>query len=179
LLLPYVRLVFWFGRPPYLRWLAAAALVIGAATIEFWPDGEADYPFAAAPMEAGDPLLIEWRRLPAGLYPPPAVLGVVASHQLAEGEPITSSDVQPPVAVPAGWWSLVLEVPLRLAPGTGVRLVLTGHDGEQVPGVVIASEEPERFVATGPTALIAVPGELTARVATAAAARQIVVLVDP
>lgn len=154
-------------------------LVIGAAAIEFRPDGEADYPFAAAPMEAGDPLLIEWRRLPAGLYPPPALLGVVASHQLAEGEPITGSDVQAPVAVPEGWWALVLEVPLRLAPGTDLRLALTNLKDEWVPGVVIASEKPERFAPTGPTALVAVPGHLAAGVATAVAARQIVVLVDP
>ncbi|MGI9647000.1 MAG: hypothetical protein ACR2OI_00630 [Acidimicrobiia bacterium] len=171
--------MFWFGRPPYLRWLGAAVLVLGAAVIEFRPTREADYPFAAAPMEAGDSLLIEWRRLPSGLYPPPSLVGTVASHQLAEGEPITGSDVQAPVVVPDGWWALVLEVPLRLAPGTPARLVLTGQDGEQVPGLVIASEEAERFGATGPTALVAVPGEQAARVAAAVAARQIVVLVEP
>lgn len=154
-------------------------LVIGAAAVEFRPTNEADYPFAAASIEAGGPLVVEWRRLPAGVYPPPALTGVVAAHSLIEGEPIAASDVRTPVAVPEGWWALVLEVPIRLAPGTPARLVLAGDEDTPVPGIVVASNEPDRFAVTGPTALVAVPGEQAARVATAAAARQVVVLVEP
>jgi len=171
--------VFWFGRPPYLRWLGAAVLVLGAGIIEFRPTGEADYPFAATAIEAGDALVVEWRRLPDGLYPRPVLGGTVAAHPLVKGEPITSSDVRSPVEVPDGWWALVLEVPIRLAPGTSARLELAGDAGISVPGIVVASNEPDRLSVAGPTALVAVPGEHAALVAGAAAARQIVVLVEP
>ena len=101
------------------------------------------------------------------------------AQPLEEGEPITLSDVQRPVSVPAGWWALTLEVPTRLAPGSQTRLVLAGGDGPVVPGIVVSSQEPDRFDTSGPTALIAVPAEDASRVAAAASARQVTVLIAP
>ncbi|NNC90907.1 MAG: hypothetical protein HKN80_00305 [Acidimicrobiia bacterium] len=171
--------MFWFGRPSYWRWAAAAILVVGALVIEFWPTEQVPYPFAAAPIGPGEPFEVEWRQLPASAYDRPPLIGAVAAHALEEGEPITLSDVQRPVSVPAGWWALALEVPTRLAPGSPTQLVLAGGEGPAVPGIVVASEDPDRFGASGPTALIAVPAADASRVAVAAAARQITVLVAP
>ena len=160
-----------------LRWIVAGGLVIGAAVIEFWPTGEAAYPFAASSVRAGEALQVEWRMLPAGLYPRPFLEGVVAGHTIAAGEPITPSDVRSPVEVPDGWWALAVEVPTALTPGAQTRLVLA--EGPAVPGVVVAVDEPDAFDVAGPTALIAVPAEDATRVAAASAARQLVVLVAP
>ena len=167
--------MFWFGRPPYLRWIAAAVLVAGAALIEFWPTDEAAYPFTSTAGEAGEPLRVEWRMLPAGAYPRVSLDGKVPGHAMPAGEPIAASDLQVPIDIPNGWWALALEVPFPLHPGAATRLVL--GEGGDVPGIVIASEEDNSFVA--PTALIAVPGEHASAVATAASARQVVVLVAP
>jgi hypothetical protein len=175
----YVLGMFWFGRPSYLRWVAAVVLVVGAATIELWPTKQMAYPFAASPIEPGERFDVEWRQLPAGAYSRPSLTGAVAAHAIAEGEPITDSDMQSPVAVPAGWWALALEVPTRLAPGSQTQLVLASDDGPAVPGIVVSSDEPGRFDVSGPTALIAVPAEAAPRVAVAAGARQVTVLIAP
>ncbi|NNL70979.1 MAG: hypothetical protein HKO70_13550 [Acidimicrobiia bacterium] len=171
--------MFWFGRPSYLRIVAAAALILAAAAIEFWPQEKRLYPFAATSMEAGDPLAIEWRPAPAGLFAVPALSGTVASHAIGAGEPISAADVGPPVSVPDGWWALPIEAPTRLEPGALVRLVLATQSTSPVPGTVVGYEEPDRFSAAGPVALIAVPGEHASAVAAAVSARQLVVLVDP
>ncbi len=169
--------MFWFGRPAVLRWIGAAVLVVGAAVVEFWPSTEVAYPFAASATSAGDALDVEWKMVPAGLLSAPILTGMVATHALERGEPITSSDVRAPIGVPDGWWALAVEVPTGLTPGAETRLVL--GSGATVPGVVIAQSEPDSFGVSGPTALVAVPGEDAARVAAAAAARTIVVLVAP
>jgi hypothetical protein len=171
--------MFWFGRPSYWRWAGAALLIFGAMVIELWPSRQVPYPFAAQAVEAGDPIVVEWRTMPAGLYLPPDVAGGVAAHPVAAGDPIRESDLAPPITPPRDWWALSLEVPLRLAPGTPTRLVIAGSTGEPVPGVVVTSSDPDRFSASGPTALIAVPEAEAAAVAAAAAARQVVVLIAP
>lgn len=154
-------------------------LVVGAAVIELWPTQQMAYPFAAPPIGPGEPFEVEWRQLPAGVYPRPALMGAVAAHALEEGEPITLSDVQSPIAVPAGWWALALEVPTRLAPGSQTQLVLADGESPAVPGSVVSSDEPDRFDVSGPTALIAVPAADASRVAVAAASRQVTVLIAP
>ena len=170
--------MFWFGRPSYLRWIAAAALVLVAAAIEFRPTHNQLYPFAAESLEPGDPLAIEWRTLPADTYSFPPLGGMVAAHALEQGDPITGSAVTRPIGVADGWWAVSLEVPTQLAPGTPTLLVL-GQSEEPVPGTVVTSSTPDRFSATGPTALIAVPESRATAVAAAAAARQVVVMVAP
>jgi len=178
-LFTYVLDVFWFGRSSYLRWVGAVVLVVGATVIELWPTNEMPYPFTAAPIGPGEPFEVEWRQLPAGAYVRPFLTGAVAAHALDAGEPITLSDVQSRVAVPDGWWALVLEVPTRLAPGSQTQLVLAGGEGPAVPGIVVSSDEPDRFDVSGPTALIAVPAEDASSVAVAASSRQVTVLIAP
>jgi hypothetical protein len=170
--------MFWFGRPSRWRWVGAGLLILGALVTELWPSRQVLYPFAAAATPPGDPFEVEWRPMPAGLYVPPEITGRVAAHRIEAGDPIRDSDLAAPIAPPRDWWALSLEVPLRLAPGTPTRLVITGA-GEPVPGLVVTSSDPDRFSATGPTALIAVPEADAPAVAAAAAARQVVVLVAP
>jgi len=167
--------VFWFGRPPFLRWIAAAALIVGAAVVEFWPTDEAAYPFTSMPVEAGETPSVEWRMLPSGTYPRVSFEGMVASHAMSAGEPIAASDLRGPIGVPDGWWALALEVPFPLVPGMATQLVL--GEGVVVPGIVVAADDEDSFGT--PTALIAVPGEEAAAVAAASTARQITVLVAP
>ena len=162
-----------------MRWIAAAALVFGAAVIEFRPTETERYPFAAESHEPGDPLSIEWRELPAGSYAIPTLRGMVAAHALERGDPVITSAVARPTGVPDDWWALSLEVPSRLAPGTPTLLVIAGGSEAPVPGIVVTSSEPDRFSASGPTALIAVPEVEAPSVAAAAADRQVVVLVGP
>ena len=70
-----------------------------------------------------------------------------------------------------------MEVPVPVIAGADLRLVLDG--GAAVPGVVMSRSEPDRFSGTGPAALVAVPAKDASRVATAVAARQVVVLIRP
>ncbi|MDH3606265.1 MAG: hypothetical protein OER12_04650 [Acidimicrobiia bacterium] len=169
--------MFWFGRPPLLRWMGAALLVVAAAVVEFWPSATVTHPFTASDTAAGDRLDVEWRAVPAGLLVQPPLTGMVASHAMKRGEPITPSDVEAPIAVPAGWWALAVELPIPVAPGSETRLVL--GEGPTVAGLVVAISEPDPFDISGPTALMAVPGEDAGRVAAAVAARELVVLVAP
>lgn len=169
--------MFWFGRPPLLRRVGAVLLILGAGIIEFWPTSTVQYPFAAVETAAGASLQVEWREVPAGLLEPPALSGMVASHRIARGDPITPSDVRRPLGIPHGWWALTVEVPSALEPGAETRLVL--DSGRPVAGIVVATNEPGPFAASGLTALVAVPGEDAARVAAAVAARQVVVLIAP
>lgn len=171
--------MFWFGRPSFFRWIAAGVLVIGAAIIEFRPTGHALYPFTAADVAAGDPVTVDWRELPSGAYEPPEIRGLVAAHALDEGEPISRSDLVPPLDIPEGWWALALEIPTRLAPGTATQLVVADHGDSPIPGIVVSSQDPDRFGSPDPTALIAVPAEHITVVATAARDRRVVVLVAP
>ena len=167
--------MFWFGRPPYLRWIGAVVLIAGAALLEFWPENVVPYPFTSVPVEAGEAPRVEWRMLPAGTYPRVSLEGMVATHPMSAGEPLAASDLRAPLAVPDGWWALAVEVPFSLAPGVPTRLVL--GDGEIVPGIAITSSDEDSFGT--PTALIAVPGEHAPGVAASVSARQVVVLVAP
>ena len=167
--------MFWFGRPPYLRWMAAAALVVGAALVEFWPTDQAAYPFTSVPVEAGEAPRVEWRLLPAGAFPRVSLEGMVASHAMTAGEPLAASDLRGPIAVPDGWWALALEVPIPLR---------TRHRHPPRPRRRRGRARCRSRRRTGdsfgtPTALIAVPGEDVAAVAAAASARQVVVLIAP
>ena len=68
--------MFWMSRPPYWRWLLAALVVAGAAYMDLAGPAAEAYPFVAKAAAAGEPVEIEWRRIPQGLLPasgaPPA-----------------------------------------------------------------------------------------------------------
>lgn len=167
--------MYWFGRAPLLRWVAAGLLVFGAVLVEFKPSHLVQHPFVAEAVEAGSPLEVEWREIPQGLFPVPELEGAVATHPITAGEPITPSDVTTAGSVPPGWWQLALEVSFPLVPGADAQVVLT-ESARSVPAVVVRMGSADPFATSGPVALIAVPAEDAALVAQAVASRRFVVL---
>ena len=170
--------MFWFGRPPYWRWVTAIVLLAVAGFVEFRPQPTVLHPFAANAAAAGEVPEIEWREVPAGVLMMPEIEGV-ASHALRAGEALSPSDLVSSRPVPDGWWALGVELPVMVAPGTEVQLVLTATAGAPVPGIVIGADESADVLGPGPIALVAVPAEQAGRVVTAAANRSLAVLVAP
>ena len=171
--------MFWFGRPPYWRWVAAGLLVLGAAALEFRPTQVARHPFTAAATAAGAVPEIEWREVPAGVFEPMTAVRGVASHPLEAGEPLAPSDLAIRPEIPTGWLALAVELPAMVAPGAEVQLVRTGATAPPIAGLVVGADESGDGLGSGPTALVAVPAHHAPTVATASADRSLVVLIAP
>ena len=169
----YVLPVYWFGRPPYVRWVAAGILLAVAVLLEFRPTSYVLHPFTAEVVAAGSPPEVEWRKVPEGLFPAPDLAGAVATHVVAAGEPITPSDVTAAASPPPGWWQVALEVSFTLVPGADVQIVLTDAS-KTVQAVVVRMGAADSL--HGPVALVAVPADDAAAVARAVASRKFVVL---
>ena len=169
----YVLTVYWFGRPPYLRWIAAGLLVPAAVLLEFRPTHRVLLPFTAEVVEAGSPPEVEWREVPKDLFPAPDLAGAVATHRLAAGEPITPSDLTGTASVPNGWWQIALEVSFPLVPGAEAQIVLT-DSARPVRAIVVRMGAADSL--EGPVAVVAVSAEDSAAVAQAVASRRFVVL---
>ena len=173
--------MFWFRRPPYLRWLGAAVLIGAGLVAEFRPTAMVVHPFATDAVEPGMQLEgVDWREIPAGILPPPPELtNMVARRRLAAGEPLLAGAVSPAeVGGPRGWWALSMEVPALVAPGTAARVIVSDPP-LAVDAVVLAAAAADPFSTARPTALVAVPPEQAAPVAAAAAAGRATVLVAP
>ncbi len=173
--------MLWLGRPPYLRWIAAVAVLVAAAAMDLRGRRQVPVPYAATTIERGDPIVprsVVWRTVVAGSVPVPADLdGAVAAVRIERGDPIVASVVSRDRPVPQGWWS----VPVALGPGATkgdpVRLVLV--DGDRiVPGIVIETGAPDVLTAAS-VGSVAVPEADATDVAVAAAEGRLVVLVAP
>jgi len=178
--------VYWFTRPPYLRWAGAALILIVAAWIDLRPADTIAYPFAAADIAPGasiDAEHIEWRQAPKGLLPSNLEIGGTARHAIAAGEPILPSqmsDVRP--EIPDGWWALSTKLPESVVAGQSLRIVITGFGvGPQaVPGIVIEPPPPaDPLGYKDPVGLVAVPGDFATAVAASAAEGNLSVLIGP
>ncbi|MFZ0492170.1 MAG: SAF domain-containing protein [Acidimicrobiia bacterium] len=176
--------MYWFTRPPYLRRIGAALLIVVAAWVDLRPTDTVPYPFAAADLTAGsviDTAAVEWRDVPRGLLPlAPATEGTVR-FAIARGEPITSSIVSGDrPSVPEGWWALSTIMPDTVVPGQKVQLVVTGATPRAYPGIVIEPPPPPDPLAyQDPIGLVAVPADSAVAVAAATAEGAISVLVGP
>ncbi len=172
--------MYWFPSPPYLRIVAAFLLVSAGLWSELAPSPTVTHPFAAADVGAGEPVPVEWRPVPVGLLPPVADTPV-AAHAISEGEPLIPSALAgESVPLPDGWWALPLPLPLDVAPGTSVRVVVTppGLPVRSFDGIVLrAAAEPSAFDYGPAEALIGVPGAAVEPVAAAAVDGQVTVLV--
>ena len=161
--------MYWFRRPPYLRWAAAAALVLTAAWMDLRPRPTVPAPFAAVDLAAGatlDETMIEWRSVPAGLLPVFENPRGIILRPVSSGEPLVPSVVSSErAAVPEGWWSMETHLPDGALPGQGVQLILLGaspDDAPQpVPGIVIVPPPivQDPLAIEPPLGLVAVPGE--------------------
>ncbi len=142
----YVRAVYWLRPPPYLRWLVAALLIVLGLGIEARDGNTESYPFAANAIAAGTEIaaFVEWRTVPAGLLPRwEEPLTGVASHDVPAGHPLLPG-LSTDLAIPAGWWSIPVPLPVAAAPGTRLRL-LNGVTGELVDGILTAGGADDGF----------------------------------
>ncbi len=167
------------SKPPYLRWAGAAALVIGALAWDVSARATEPFPFAAETILRGERLdeaAIEWRASPAGLLSLPDLEGAIAAVTILPGEPISASALRYTADVPPGWWTVALDLPPAVLPGTHVRIVLGG--GEGVSGVVVEPSREDSFGLRS-AGLVAVPPQAADAVGFAAGAGQIVILFEP
>ncbi len=170
--------MFWLTRPPYLRWVAAAFLVIGALLLDLSGQATVPFPFVTRPIPAGAVVpadSIHYRDVPTGLLPPPGEPGESAMRDLAEGEPLTATAVGAGTPIPSGWWSVEVEMPGHVRQGTPVRLIAI-EPSLDVEGVVRSPPETGPFATVG-AGLVAVPPEVAGLVGRAAALGVLVVLV--
>ncbi len=168
--------MFWFSRPPYLRWLAAGTILAAAFAVELWPEATVAHPFAVESVVAGQPITaVEWRPVPVDTLPSVAGLVMVAAHDIAAGEPLLPSSLGSAGTLPAGWWAVAVPVPAAAGVGDAVMLVV---DGQAVQGIVVtpAADDPLAFE---PEALVGVPGDAATAVADAVRGGDLVVLVQP
>jgi hypothetical protein len=176
--------VYWFVRPPYLRYVGAVLLVVAAAWIDLRPVDTIPYPFAAKDLASGtviDQHSIEWREVPRGLLPPaPPIDGTVRSS-ITRGEPVIPSVISEEAPqIPDGWWALSVTLPHDVVVGQTVQLVIAGAAPRAFPGIVIESPPPaDPLSYTEPIGLVAVSGDSAVPVATGVAEGTITVLVGP
>lgn len=168
--------MIWLTRPPYLRWLAAAAIVVASAAVDLAGRATEPVPFAAADLPRGTQLeaaAIEWRDVPVGMLEAAEISGHTR-HPVATGDPITASNVTPDGRITIGWWSVAVDLPASATTGQPVRLVGTNPEFS-VEGIVAELGERSTF-GVGGAGLVAVPPEFADRVARALASGQLVVL---
>ena len=177
--------MYWFRRPPYLRWAAAALLIITAAWLDLRPEPTVLRPFAAVDLAAGTaikPSQLEWREVPDDLLPDPGDPTGTISRWVAAGEPVVPSALSSDRAVaPEGWWTLETRLPQGAYPGQAVHLILLPSEIDtaphSIPGVVIASApEGDPLAFEELPGLVAVPGESATIAAAAVAERAVAVI---
>lgn len=172
--------MFWLTRPPYLRWVAAAAVVLAALLWDLRDRAESPYPFAASVIAAGTPItdsMVEWRNLPKGAIALPDLSSPVAARDLPAGEPIVPSAVSETTVIPDGWWSVPVPLSTGAVAGTPVRLIDTAS-GVASDGIVVAAGTDD-LMSLDTSGMVAVPPEAATAVAIAAREGSLVVLLAP
>ena len=169
--------MFWLTRPPYWRWLAAAALVAGAAYMDLSGPPTERYPFVAEAARAGEPVLVEWRDVPRGVLPRYGDVSGVAGRALDAGTPIVNGLLSSASAVPSDWWAIAVELPSSAVAGSDVMITTRSRDLEAI-GIVVTPATEGGFGSLS-TGLVAFPPDRAAAVATALAERRATVLVRP
>ena len=169
--------MFWLTRPPYWRWLAAAAVVAIAAYMDLSGPHREAYPFAAEASGSGDTVVVEWRQVPRGVLPAHGDISGVAVRPLAAGTPLVSGLLAPPRVIPDDWWAVAMELPTTAVAGSDV-LITTRAPELQVIGIVVTPTASSGFGSLSP-GLVAVPPADAATIATALADHRATVLVRP
>lgn len=175
----YVRFVLLLSKPPYLRWAGAGALVIAALVWDLSARATEPYPFASRTIQRGEALdanAIEWKQAPVGLLQIPDMDAATAAVTIEMGEPISASALRYSSAVPAGWWTVPIDLPPAVLPGTHVRIVLATGDG--VGGIVVEPSREDSFGLRS-AGLVAVPSWASDTVGLAAGEGHIVLLFEP
>jgi len=173
--------VYWLPRPPYLRWAGAALLLLSALAWDLRGPALEVRPFAARAVAVGEPIddaAVEWREVPAGLLPSPDLTGAVAAVDLAAGDPLLPALLGTRVAIPDGWWEIPVAVGTHAAAGDAVMLVITDPPAT-VQGLVVSPQQGDAYSLDYRPAVVAVPAEAAALVASAAAQGSLVAAVAP
>jgi hypothetical protein len=172
----YVRRVLALSKPPYLRWLAAFALIAGAFVWDVSKRATELAPFASTDIERGRSIVeadIEWKATPTGLFDTFVPEGAIAAVDIRRGDPITGSSVSIGTAVPVGWWTVPVDMPAAVVAGDKVRVLFA--EGVGVDGIVVENAREDAFgILT--QGLVAVSGDVADAVATAAASGTLIVL---
>ena len=179
LLSRYGETVLWFSRPPYLRWIAAGAIVLAALAWDLSERQSESFPFAATAISAGTAItedLVEWRPLPEGSIPVPLLSGVSATADIDAGDPLTRSVLSQTSQLPEGWWSIPIDIPNGIPVGAAVRVVLP--DGSAATGVVTQPSSSDGFGVPSP-GTVGFPAPVADTVAQFASSGSLVILVEP
>lgn len=171
--------VHWLGRPPYLKWAAAATLVILAFVWDMSERSTEAFPFAATDIVRGQVLTddnVQWRQVPSGALSLPDLTNASAAVLIVAGDPIVTSLVAAQSTMPAGSWAVPLPLPLGTAQGMRVKLVFA--DGTSTTGIIIQPAEQDSLGLTS-DGLVAVDGSVADSVALAASNGDLVVLFQP
>ena len=174
----YVRSMLWLARPPYLRWFAAGAIILAAASWDLSKRQTDPYPFASEAIARGERITVdsvEWRDVPSGLFTVPDLAGTSAMVDIVRGTPITESVVSRASPLPPGWWSIPIDLPVGTAPGLAVRVVTL--DGRGITGVVVQPAVRDSFGSVEP-GVVGFPPEFADVVARLSANGDLVVLVE-
>ena len=169
--------MFWLSRPPYWRWLAAAAVVAIAAYMDLSGPPRDAYPFAADASGSGDTVVVEWRQVPRGVLPPHGDISGVAVQPLAAGTPLVSGLLAAPRAIPNDWWAVAVELPTTAVAGSDV-LITTRAPELRVIGIVVTPAASSGFGLLSP-GLVAIPPAEAATIANALADHRATILVRP
>ncbi|MCP3975870.1 MAG: hypothetical protein GY720_15425 [bacterium] len=153
------------ARPPYWRWLGAAAVIVLAAYMDLSGPATEQYPFVASDANIGELPEIEWREIPVGVLPTYGDLTGVAGSRLDAGTPLSRGLLVPLDAVPADWWSMPADLPPQATVGSRVLIAMFNPEME-VEGVVVAAASASTFGGHSP-GLLAVPPQHAAAVAAA------------
>jgi hypothetical protein len=172
--------VYWLQRPPYLRWAAALALVLGAAAWDLRPAVTDLHPFLTAPVRAGEPIVDwEWRAVPSGVLPDPiSPSGAAAAVDLPADTPLIEPTLRSPIAAPPGWWEVPVAVGAHASAGDEVLLVVVDPP-TTVAGIVVTAQQGDPYSLDYVPAAVAVPAEFAPLVAAASAGGTLVAAVRP
>ena len=172
--------MFWLTRPPYLRWAAAALLLVAALAWDVRGRTGIPYPFAAHQIAAGAAIEesdVEWKTVPAGLLAMPDLSAPIAARAIAAGEPILASALDATGSIPDGWWSVPVALPSAAVAGSRVRLIATDTMVES-EGIVVAVGSAD-LLSVAEAGLVAVPPDHATAMAAASVAGSLIVLVAP
>ena len=172
--------MYWLQRPPYLRRAAAVLIVVAALAWDLRSEPVESRPFSVRAIGKGEEVAdaVEWREVPAGLWPLPDLTGSVAAIPIGPGEPIFVSALTDAVRPPEGWWSVPIAIGAHAEIGDTVMLVITDPP-ITVPGLVLSPQHGDPYSLDFEPAVIAVPGESAALVAIAARQDRLVAAVKP
>lgn len=166
-------------RPPYLRWAAAALILIAGLSIELRPSPSVDVPVAIDDVAAGSilqPTDVVWRQAPVGLFEP-VDLPATATRRISAGSVVTIADLRAGEdSIPPDWWSIELPVPPGASAGDPILAVVAGGDQTlAIRGMMSSDPVDDGF--SDRNALVAFSSDDAVTVAAAASENRVTVLV--